>query len=104
MLLSLSTKNNFRNFEESFLKSGSFLFSMKHTFPTYRKIDGFQRYYKIESESEFIEVQLLNGKHSVQKIQAIQYPEKLRILDMLALIPPFVEMEEQEIESFFANR
>ncbi|WP_343605880.1 hypothetical protein [Fluviicola sp.] len=74
---------------------------MEKTYPIYRKLEGFGRYYKIESPDLFIEVSLLNGKPQYQSIQAVQYPEKLRIRDMIACEFSFTEMSPDEITAYF---
>jgi hypothetical protein len=72
-------------------------------FPQYRKLEGFQRFYKILDERTFIEVALLNGKASSQEVKAEQYPEMLRIKDMLEQQWSFREMSEEEIDLYFAR-
>lgn len=74
---------------------------METTYPIYRKLEGFGRYYKIESPDRFVEVSLLNGKPHYQSIEAVQYPEKLRIQDMIAYAFSFKEMDAEEIELYF---
>ena len=52
-------------------------------FPQYRKYAGIDTWYKIISEDLFVELKKV-GKHIVMdEIEALQYPEKLRIQDML---------------------
>lgn len=70
-------------------------------FPQYRKIAGFDRYYKILDDRTFIEVALINGKPSSQEVKAEQYPEILRIRDMLAQQWSFREMSAEEIALYF---
>jgi len=53
-------------------------------FPQYRKYVGLDIWYKIVSEDLFIELKKV-GKHILmEEVKAFQYPEKLRIQDMLA--------------------
>lgn len=84
-------------------QTGGFLFSieMEINYPVFRKLEGFGRYYKIESPDLFIEVSILNGKPNYQSIKAIQYPEKLRIQDMISCEFNFIEMSSEEIERYF---
>lgn len=49
---------------------------------------------------EFIEIQFLGEKKMEFRMKAEQYPEKLRIMDMLALENPYVELDE-ELKSHF---
>ena len=73
------------------------------TFPQYRKLDGFQRYYKILDERAFIEIALVNGKPVATRIEAKQYPEMIRIQDMLHCEWSFCRMEEEEIDRYFSE-
>lgn len=50
-------------------------------------------FYKIESYESFIEAQFLGNKKMIFHVKAEKYPEKLRILDMLANEVPFVNMD-----------
>ena len=52
-------------------------------FPQYRKYKNIETYFKIISEKEFEELSLLGNKFVKHSIAAKQYPEMLRILDML---------------------
>lgn len=52
-------------------------------YPQYRSITGFNRHYKIVSANEFIEAYQRNNEWFFQQVIAEQYPEKLRIQDML---------------------
>ncbi|MDR0801821.1 hypothetical protein [Fluviicola sp.] len=74
---------------------------MEIHYPIYRKLENFGRYYKIESPDLFTEVSLLNGKPHYQTVNAVQYPEKLRIRDMIACEFSFKEMNPEEIETYF---
>lgn len=74
---------------------------MEVHYPVYRKLEGFGRYYKIESPDLFTEASLLNGKPHYQTVHAIQYPEKLRIRDMIACEFAFKEMSPEEITTYF---
>ena len=52
-------------------------------FPVYRKLEGSIRIYKITSEREFEEKQRMGSKTITYKTKATQYPDLLRIQDML---------------------
>lgn len=43
---------------------------------------------------EFIEIQFLGEKKMEFRMKADQYPEKLRIMEMLAFEEPYVEMDK----------
>ena len=55
----------------------------KFIFPQYRSLEGFNRHYMILNGNEFVEASLRNNSWEFQTIVAEQYPEKLRIQDML---------------------
>jgi hypothetical protein len=52
-------------------------------FPQYRKYKNIETYFKIISEKEFEEISSLGNKYVKHSIVAEQYPEMLRIQDML---------------------
>lgn len=54
-----------------------------YKFPQYRKYIGIDRWFKITSEQEFEELQRVGQRYVLHTIEAVQYPEKLRIEDML---------------------
>lgn len=56
---------------------------MENHFPQYRSLEGFNRHYKIIDERTFLEAINLNGNWTITEIKAVQYPEILRIQDML---------------------
>ena len=49
---------------------------------------------------EFIEVQFLGEKKMEFKMKAQQYPEKLKIMDMIALTDPYIEMPDSQKSVF----
>jgi len=53
-------------------------------YPYYRKLTGLDTWYKIVSETEFHEIKRFGGHLVVEVVIAVQYPEKLRIQDMIA--------------------
>ena len=54
-------------------------------FPQYRKLNNGKAYYKIVSENEFEELQIMGAKVFYHKFKVSQYPDLLRIKDMLEL-------------------
>jgi len=72
-------------------------------FPQYRKIEGFQRFYRITDDMHFTEVYSLNGKLVTHNVTAEQYPEMLRIKDMLACEFSFREMSAEEADEVFGT-
>jgi len=66
-------------------------------FPQYRKYKNIETYFKIISENEFEELSLLGKKFVKRTIEAKQYPEMLRIQDMLNCTEGTWEVIEKEI-------
>lgn len=54
-------------------------------YPVYRKYNGADTWFKIISETEFMEVKRVGSKLLRSHIIAVQFPEKQFIRDMLAL-------------------
>ena len=73
------------------------------TFPQYRKLEGFQRYYEIRDDRTFVEVTVMNGKINSSEIVVTQFPEMLRIKDMLNQEWNYRLMEDAEIELYFGK-
>lgn len=67
-------------------------------FPKYRKLINNKSYYRIEDESHFIEIQLIGNKEFELKINAVQFPEKLKIKDMLNCEDPYIKIEQNEFD------
>lgn len=65
-------------------------------YPQYRELKGFNRFYKIIDDRNFTEVYFIGEKVVSHHIEAKQYPEILRIQDMLKCESPFVEITELE--------
>jgi len=66
-------------------------------FPQYRKMSNEKAFYKIISDKEFDEIQLVGSKANLFHIVAEQYPEMLRIQDMLKMDNEwFSEVNENE--------
>lgn len=65
-------------------------------YPQYRELKGFNRYYKIIDDRNFTEVYFIGEKVVLHHIEAKQYPEILKIQDMLNCQSPFVEISEND--------
>ena len=66
-------------------------------FPQYRCYNTKTSYFKILNERSFIEIQRVGDKLVVYEIHATQYPEMLRIMDMLDLKLAGIELVDQEV-------
>ena len=71
-------------------------------FPQYRKLPNGNSLYRIDSERSFIELQKMGNRWWTFHIEAKQYPEILRIMDMLELKEPYVLATEMEFEEIFS--
>ena len=67
-------------------------------FPQYRKLKNDTSFYRIEDESHFTEIQLIGNKAFELNINAVQFPEKLKIKDMLYCEDPYIKIEQYEFD------
>ncbi|MGB0915166.1 MAG: hypothetical protein ACPGVI_03795 [Crocinitomicaceae bacterium] len=68
-------------------------------FPQFRKLSNDKVFYKIISDREFHEIQVIGTFAQLYKIEAKQYPEILKIQDMLNYsIEGFVSSSREEYE------
>jgi hypothetical protein len=65
-------------------------------FPQYRKLSNGKTFYKIIDDKNFEEIQIMGSKRMKYSTVANQYPEMLRIKDMLEFIDPYEESTENE--------
>jgi hypothetical protein len=72
-------------------------------FPYYRKLIGKDIYYKIVSDEEFHEITKVKGRLNVELVMAIQYPEKLRIQDMITCHGNYYEKVDEKQYSAWAG-
>lgn len=72
-------------------------------FPQYRKLSNGKTYYKITGERTFIEIQLMGSKKFRYTTEAKQYPEMLKIKDMLALHDHYLPATKEEFEELENN-
>jgi hypothetical protein len=74
---------------------------IEQNFPFYRKLNNSKSFYKINSNSHFEEIILFGSRKTHFTFEAKQYPEKLKIMDMIALTGNYLESSELEWNSFF---
>jgi hypothetical protein len=67
-------------------------------FPQYRKLSNNRCFYEIIDERTFREIQCIGNKVVLYEIKATQYPEILRIREMLEAKNPFVICESKVFE------
>lgn len=70
--------------------------SLNTGFPQFRKLSNNRVFYRIDSIDEFTEITIMGKRKIVHSVKATQFPEKLRILDMLECTDPFAVIEEYE--------
>ena len=69
------------------------------TFPQYRKLPHQRNFYKITSNRNFVEIQIVGTKRITHTLEATTYFEVQRIQDMLQLNPPYLIALQEEYES-----
>ena len=60
-------------------------------FPLYRRSANGLNWYRINSPTELIEVQRVGSKYVFHRLLASAYPEKVRILELIAMADGHVE-------------
>ncbi|MBL4862591.1 MAG: hypothetical protein JKY09_06195 [Crocinitomicaceae bacterium] len=73
-------------------------------FPQYRKLSNDKVFYRIISDRKFDEIQVIGKTAQLHKIEAKQYPEMLRIKDLLALSMSGFEASTKEEFDNVLNR
>jgi len=64
--------------------------------PQFRKYKNHPVYFKIDSENSFEELKIMNDKYFYHSVIAHQYPEKVRIQDMLLALDEHYEIISKE--------
>lgn len=64
-------------------------------FPQYRMLSNGKVFYQILSADSFVEVSFLGDRRMEFRVEARQYPEKLRIMEMLACDEPYQLLPEE---------
>jgi hypothetical protein len=72
-------------------------------FPQFRKLQNGKSLYKITSPNQFTELQQIGSKWLSYAFEAQQFPDLLRIQDMLQGNAPFVEIQETEYQAILAQ-
>ncbi len=71
------------------------------TYPVFRKLDGFERFYKITDDRNFLEAYRSQGVIKYLAVKAVQFPEILRIQDMIECQFSFAPMTPEEVIEYF---
>ena len=72
-------------------------------FPVYRKLSNSKSFYRIEDDRNFFEIQVIGKKCFLTQTEAKQYPEIIRVTDMLTLSDPFIESTVEEFHLFYTK-
>lgn len=67
-------------------------------FPQYRKLSNDRSFYRINSNDNFEELQIIGDSVILHRIRAEKYPEKLRIMEMLNCIDGYQKSTSDEWE------
>lgn len=78
--------------------------SIMSIFPQYRRYSHGKTWYKIHSPDKFTELTVLGSRYLIHEIEAKQYPEKLRIADMLdGRDGTWISVSEADYDHFLAS-
>ncbi|MFM7467850.1 MAG: hypothetical protein ACKO2O_08110 [Crocinitomicaceae bacterium] len=67
-------------------------------FPVYRKINNGKSYYKVISNFEFIEIQIIGKIYFKNHFKISQYPDKLFLMDVISGKHPYEIATQEEVE------
>ena len=77
--------------------------TIKMVFPQFRKLENGRSLYKITSANQFIELQQIGSKWFSYAFAVQQFPDLLRIQDMLQGNAAFVVIDEAEYQAIFTQ-
>ena len=69
-------------------------------FPQYRKLSNGKVFYRILDDRHFDEIQLMGTKVFYYSHEAQQYPEILKIREMLDVMEPYERCAQEEFERY----
>jgi hypothetical protein len=71
-------------------------------FPQYRKLSNDKVFFRINNNRQFDEIQIIGTKARLHTVDAVQYPEILRVQDLLTYeIEGFITSNEKEFNDLF---
>ncbi|NRA13430.1 MAG: hypothetical protein HRT57_15905 [Crocinitomicaceae bacterium] len=75
------------------------MFNKGIDFPQYRKLSNDKVFVRINNDRQFDEVQIIGKKARFHTVEAIQYPEILKIIDLLSYeMEGYLESNEKEFK------
>ena len=69
------------------------------SFPLYRKLSNERSFYKIRSTRAFDELHVIGSKVYLYSFEVSQFPDLLKIQEMLTLDEPYLLSDEREFEA-----
>lgn len=72
-------------------------------FPQYRKLSNEKVFYRIRDDRNFDEIQLVGSRGTWFSMEAKQYPEILKIQDLLNESEGFVQSTQEEFEALMGR-
>jgi hypothetical protein len=70
-------------------------------FPQFRKLDNGRSLYKITAPDQFIELQQIGSKWMVYTFELQQFPDLLRLQDMLSCQVPFQVLDAHQFNQIY---
>ena len=77
--------------------------TIKMVFPQFRKLENGRSLYKITAPNQFTELQQIGSKWFFYAFEVQQFPDLLRIQDMLQGNAAFVVIDEAEYQAIFTQ-
>ncbi|MBS1548201.1 MAG: hypothetical protein JST38_18500 [Bacteroidetes bacterium] len=73
-------------------------------FPLYRRSSNGLNWYRVDSPTEFMEVQRVGKRYVVHRVEAVIYPEKARVMALIAMDDGHVHAcPAQEVEALLST-
>jgi hypothetical protein len=72
-------------------------------FPIYRRLTNKKSFYKVKSEFEFTEIQLIGNKKLIQHFTVSQYPDKLFLMEVISGNYPYEFATSNEVENLLTE-
>ena len=77
--------------------------TIKMEFPQFRKLENGRSLYKITSANQFTELQQIGSKWFAYKFEVDQFPDLMRVQEMLQGNHPFVRVQKDEFEIIYSR-
>ncbi len=77
--------------------------TIKMEFPQFRKLENGKSFYKITSKNQFTELQQIGTKWFAYQFEVDQFPDLMRVQEMLQGNHPFVPVQKDEFEIIYSS-